>query len=375
MKNKFFSVILSILVSIVGFAGGFAYRVFIEDAPKSDVYVSGDLSIHFLQLGNIYTGDSVYIKCGENDILVDAGSANDSSATIIEYVDQFVEDNTLEYVIATHGHTDHIAAFYSEAGRESVFDHYKVETIIDFPLTNSSGGERTVVGKYRKARDAEVEKGAKHYTALDCYNNANGASRVYKLSDSVELEILYNFYYENEDKYDENNYSVCFMINQGDNHYMFTGDLEKEGEEELVKYYEANHGGLPQCVLYKAGHHGSKTSSCSDFMAAIQPKYVCVCCCAGTSEYTDEAENQFPTQRMIDNVAPYTDKVYVTSVVDNYVDHDNWDKYGTVKPLNGNIVFTVSAGKISIECSHSNLILKETDWFKENRTMPSEWAA
>ena len=84
--------------------------------------------------------------------------------------------------------------------------------------------------------------------------------RIYQISPSVEMEILYNYYYENTTS-DENNYSVCLMFNQGDNHYLFTGDLEKSGEEHLVEYYEDIGEPLPHCVLYKAGHHGSKTSS------------------------------------------------------------------------------------------------------------------
>ena len=364
MKGKVSAILLSILAILVGFVGGFAYNIFVYNIPKSDVYSSGELSIHFLELGNKYTGDCVYIKCGETDVLIDAGSNNSSSTTIIEYVDQFVEDNTLEYVIATHGHTDHIGAFYSTNDREGIFEHYKVDTIIDFPLTNSKAGATSVVGRYYEARDEEVANGAKHYNALDCYNNAEGASRTYKLSESVEMEILYNYYYENTYSSGENNYSVCMMLNQGDNHYLFTGDLESGGEKKLVDFYEENHGGLPQCLLYKAGHHGSKTSSTSYLMDVIQPEYVCVCCCAGTSEYTDTNENQFPTQEMIDNIAPYTDKVYVTSMVDNYVDMDNWDTSGTIKSMNGNIVFTSNKGKVTVECSNNNLILKETDWFK-----------
>ena len=220
------------------------------------------------------------------------------------------------------------------------------------------------------ARDAEVEAGANHWTALECYNNENGASRVIELSADVEMEILYNYYYDHTDSSGENNYSVCLMINQGDNHYLFTGDLEEKGETRLVTYYEENHGGLPHCVLYKAGHHGSKTSSCPELMEAISPEYVIVCCCAGTSEYTDTDENQFPTQEFINNVAPYTDKIYVTSMVDNYVDKSDFSNLGTVKSMNGNIIFSVSGSTVKLEFSNNDLKLKDTDWFKAHRTWP-----
>lgn len=366
-------IFISLIITSLGFAGGFLIEVFIIDSPKTETFVSGDLSIHFLQLGNKYTGDCVFIQCGENDILIDAGSRNDSSTTIIDYVDNYVTDNTLEYVIATHGHEDHISAFYSTTDRVGIFEHYKVENIIDFPLTNSTATSRTVVGKYYAARDEEIANGANHYTALECYNNQNGVSRIIQLSEGVELEILYNYYYENTDSSGENNYSVCVMINQGDNHYLFTGDLEENGEEKLVEYYQQNYEGLPHCVLYKAGHHGSKTSSSITLMEAITPEYVCVCCCAGTSEYTDTKANQFPTQEFIDNVAPYTKNVYVTSMVDNYVDKSDFSSLGTVKAMNGNIVFTASGNKISLEFSNNDLRLLDTQWFQENRVCPTAW--
>lgn len=366
-----FSVLLTLILLCAGFVVGFAYRVFFEDRPTSDVFLSGDLAIHFLELGNNSTGDSIFIQCGENDILIDAGSDNTSSSTLISYIDNYVTDNTLEYVIATHGHTDHIGAFYStQSNGEGIFEHYVVENIIDFPLTNSSASANSVVGRYYSARDEEIANGANHYSALECYNNQNGGQRVIELSQDVELEILYNYYYEHTFSSGENNYSVCVMINQGDNHYLFTGDLEEEGEERLVDYYAENHGGLPHCVLYKAGHHGSYTSSTAKLMEAITPEYICICCCAGTSEYTTNKDRQFPSQDFIDRVAPYTDKIYVTTVVDYYSDSHS---ECTVKSMNGNIIFRVSNGEITIECSNNDTILKDTEWFKANRTCPAVW--
>ena len=116
-------------------------------------------------------------------------------------------------------------------------------------------GAAAGAGAASAAAGAAVAAGAVHYTALQCWNQTDGAQRVYEVSDGVEMEILYNYYYENESK-DENNYSVCLMFNQGDKHFLFTGDLEEDGEEQLVVYNQ-----LPKVELFKAGHHGSKTSS------------------------------------------------------------------------------------------------------------------
>lgn len=368
MAKKKFNLILTffccLLALIIGFIAAFAVYTYLKKPHGGDVYVSGDLQIHFLELGNKYTGDCVYIKAGETDILIDAGSRTNSVGTIDSYLqEQMNGDRTLEYVIVTHSDRDHIACFAGDKSNDSLFDLYECETIIDFSRTNQyskSGGPSATFERYIEKRDAEEKLGANHYTALDCWNEANGAQKVYELSSGIEMEILYNYYYEN-DSADENNYSVCIMLNQGDKHFLLTGDLEEDGEEKLVEYND-----LPEVELFKAGHHGSKTSSNDCLLSVIKPKIVCVCCCAGTDEYSDTPENQFPTQAMVDRVSAYTENVYVTSLGDESAPN------GYVS-MNGNIVVTSNRNGVTVECSNNNTLLKDTDWFKENRICPNNW--
>lgn len=369
--NKALTIFLSILSLIIGFCAGvvgnYVYDRKTNDIYKSD-YVYGDLEMHFLELGNGYTGDSCYIKCGDVDILVDAGSRTSSSTTIANYLDTQVTDKKLEYVIVTHADRDHIAGFAGDSKNPSIFARYEVDTIIDFPLTNKVGSKETGVLKdYYSERDSRVEKGAKHYNALQCYNNTDGGQRTYKLSDTITLNILYNYYYENSSP-DENNYSVCFQIEDGDNKYLFTGDLELEGEEKLV----ANNS-LDKVKLFKAGHHGSKTSSNDCLLDVIQPEVCVVTCCAGSVEYTQNLENTFPTQLFINRISKWTDKVYVTTV--GTIAKDDSDKWKDVSyaSLNGIVVVKVNNGTLNVECSNNNTVLKDTDWFKNNRTTPDAW--
>lgn len=369
--NKALTIFLSILSLIIGFCAGvvgnYVYDRKTNNIYKSD-YVYGDLEMHFLELGNGYTGDSCYIKCGDVDILVDAGSRTSSSTTIANYLDTQVSDKKLEYIIVTHADRDHIAGFAGDSKNLSIFARYEVDTIIDFPLTNKVGSKETGVLKdYYSERDSRVKKGAKHYNALQCYNNTDGGQRTYKLSDTITLNILYNYYYENSSP-DENNYSVCFQIEDGDNKYLFTGDLELEGEEKLV----ANNS-LDKVKLFKAGHHGSKTSSNDCLLDVIQPEVCVVTCCAGSVEYTQNLENTFPTQLFINRISKWTDKVYVTTV--GTIAKDDSDKWKDVSytSLNGIVVVKVNNGTLNVECSNNNTVLKDTDWFKNNRTTPDAW--
>ena len=308
-----------------------------------------DMYIHFIDFGNSSSGDSVYIKAGDTDILIDAGSTKESAPIIKSYVDRYCTDGILEYVIVTHSDTDHIYAFTRSGG--GIFEMYDCKTIIDFAQVKS---ESATLKTYYERRDAEVAAGANNYTALECYNNANGAQRVYDIADGITMEILYQKYYEQVSS-DNNNHSVCVLFTQGDNHYLFTGDLEESGEKSLV---ECNPN-LPEVQLFKAGHHGSATSTNEVLLKVIRPEYVVASCVAGDRRYG------FPSQDFINRVAPYTDKVYVTMA--------HPDDASTTGKMNGNIIFSCVNGVIEVHGSNNDIILKDTAWFAANRTMPEAW--
>ena len=122
------------------------------------------------------------------------------------------------------------------------------------------------------------------------------------------------------------------LLTQGQNNYLFTGDLEAEGEESLVEEND-----LPECKLFKAGHHGSPTSNGAKLMAEIRPEIVVVCCCCGNyKEYNfGSMDVVFPSQTFVNNVAPYTDRIYVPTLYS--------ETEGFV-PMNGNIVLSSDGG-------------------------------
>lgn len=357
-------VIITALVLAVIIGAGYYYYVNFYKKNQA-LPATGELEFHFMLLGNDKSGDCIYVKAGENDILIDSGSYYDSIDDICAYLDNYVSDGKLEYVIATHADEDHIACFAGRESGDSLFDIYQVETIIDFPKTNKKSN---VYNRYLRERDAEVESGAKHYTALQCVKETDGAKRVYELTDSVSMEVLYNHYYEHESG-DENNYSVCLMFRHGERQFLFTGDLEKEGEEYLAEEYD-----FTQVELYKAGHHGSKTSSNECLLKEISPKICVVTCCAGSVEFTDNLENTFPTQAFIDRISKYTDKVYVPITVEveqvGTLSNGNPDYRNLQYTLmNGNIVVKSEAGKdVYVSCSNNNTVLKDTVWYGANRT-------
>lgn len=317
---------------------------------------TGAVSVHFLELGNKYTGDCTYIKIGENiDILIDCGSKSNSVATVSNYLNQYVTDGSLEYVIVTHAHQDHYAGFATTEQVDSIFDLYECKNIIQFSQTNQKSTAK-MYANYIRERDAEVDLGANLYTATDILNNFDNGTIVLDQANDISLQILNSYYYTNS-AHTENDYSVCTLISQGDKNFLFTGDLEEDGEEYLTTL-----NNLPQVELYKAGHHGSKTSSTMTLLNKIQPKIVCVCCCAGSSEYTKNISNQFPTVEFINNISQFTTNVYVTTLSVDYANN-------IFTSFNGNIVVMSNKNQptTSVYCSNNTLKLKDTDWFKQNR--------
>lgn len=137
-----------------------------------EVIKGEDLSIHFLETGNWNTGDCIYIKAGENDILIDAGSVESSAETISKYVNQYCTDGKFEYVIATHAHKDHIAGFVGTSQVQGIFERYKCDNIIQFAKTDST---TKLYNNYVAAVNKQKDDGANVYTALQCWNNKDGA--------------------------------------------------------------------------------------------------------------------------------------------------------------------------------------------------------
>lgn len=330
----------------------------VATGTKAEI-VNADLSVHFLELGNKYTGDCTLIKVGNSEVLIDAGSRKNSAATISAYIDEYCTDGVLEYVIATHAHQDHIAGFVGNTSgteKTGVLYKYEIGTLIQFSLTNATSA---IYNEYCQAVEYAKSRGTEVYTAKQCWYETDGAKKKYYLDDgnNISLNVLYNYYYDNKTE-DENDYSVCTLLTQvtpeNTFNYLFTGDLEESGESYLV-----DNNSLPRVELFKGGHHGSYTASTEKLLNTIKPKNVAVCCCCGTTEYTSNKNNTFPAQAFIDRVAKHTENIYCTTLITDYANNG-------FTSMNGNIVFYYK-DELKIYCSNNTTVLKDTVWFKENR--------
>ncbi len=75
-------------------------------------------------------------------------------------------------------------------------------------------------------------------------------------------------------EYESNNGSMVVSVEYGDFSFLLTGDVEKEGEEEIRERIDQ----LGQYHLLKVAHHGSKGSSMEAFLEEIQPRVSLISC-------------------------------------------------------------------------------------------------
>ena len=67
---------------------------------------------------------------------------------------------------------------------------------------------------------------------------------------------------------DRNSESLVFLLEYGRFRLLLTGDLETDGENEILAA-----GGIGQVTVLKAGHHGSNSSTGEAFLETVRPEF------------------------------------------------------------------------------------------------------
>ncbi|MCR5041555.1 MAG: MBL fold metallo-hydrolase [Clostridia bacterium] len=261
MKNSrqnILVVIVILLISLAAVAVGIVKYEKNASSPKPIEYGESaglglpGLSAHFIDVGQ---GDSVLLHAGGSLVLVDAGT-RDGGDAVVEYLTK-LGVKTLDCVVATHPHSDHIG------GMRKVFKAFRVKAVLAPEIDEEN---LPTTSAYEKILGAiEEEQGCKASYALP--------GEVYTYGD-VSFTVLAPL-----KQYDSlNNMSIVIRVEYEGRALMLTGDAEAEEENDML-----DSGSELSADVLKCGHHGSFTSTSDRFLDAVGPRLAVISCGADNS--------------------------------------------------------------------------------------------
>ena len=202
---------------------------------------TSELTVHYIDVGQ---ADASLVLCDGHSLLIDGGNAADSDL-IAAYLKK-KNISTLDYVVCTHAHEDHVGGL---SGALSVMN---VNNVIA-PKTEAD----TKAYQNFKRKASEQGLTIQHPTAGNSFSL--GSSNVQIIGPITEPAD------------DLNNTSIVMKLTYGNTSFLFTGDAERQEERAII---DAGYD-LSADVL-KVGHHGSDTSTSYVWLREIMPEYAII---------------------------------------------------------------------------------------------------
>lgn len=224
---------------------------------------NSNLMIHYIDVGQ---ADCCLIQEDGHNMLIDAGNREDAPKVISYLKNHGVA--SLDFVVGTHPHEDHIGAMAQVLRK---FSAQKIimprvvattETYKDLLQTIQQLGKKITA----PVPNASYTLGACTFTIL-APNSSN---------------------YENL-----NNYSVVLKLTYQETSFLFEGDAEGVSENEILsKKYDI------QANVLKVGHHGSNSSTTAAYLAKVNPQYAIISCGQGNDYGHPHRETLDKLQKM-----------------------------------------------------------------------------
>lgn len=291
--GRFFA---SVAVIAIGLVAAHFLDIFTIDDWKellgksTAVHTEGTAEVHFIDVDQ---GDCSLVISDGKTLLIDTGE-KEHAQKVCEYMRKN-DVEKIDYMLLSHQHSDHMG------GASEIINSIDVENIIIPKLSD----DMTPTTKFYENFLLSVQnKGLKLTAAVP--------GNVYEIGE-CNLEIISPV----EEYNDLNNVSAAAILTHGENKFLFTGDIEKKAEKDII-----DDGRLTEVDVYKSAHHGSNTSNCKEFLEIVKPDYAVIMCGAGNSY-------KHPNEDAVERIRKYTDQIYRTD-------------------LDGTIVFTSSEEELSV---------------------------
>lgn len=207
----------------------------------------GELEVHFIDVGQ---GDSILIQTTSKNILIDGGNRGNIALNYLN--NRGIE--TLDLVIGTHPHADHIG------GLINVMEAIPVREVIDPGVVHTT----------KTFED--------YLTLIDEKNikfSEGRAGMTRDLGGGAAMQIIHP---SSPSSSHLNNASIVARVTFGQISFLFTGDAEAEAESQIL-----NRGYTLDSTILKVGHHGSRTSTTAAFLSAVGPDAGVIMCGTGNT--------------------------------------------------------------------------------------------
>lgn len=212
------------------------------------------LHVNFYDVGQ---GDAIFIQTYMgNKIIIDGGPSDAVLRHLGEDLPFF--DRSIDMLILTHAHTDHVA------GLIDIIKRYHVKRVVLPEVQFESGpySEFLKLIEEKKIEKIFARAGQRIYldnaTVFDIYY-PNG--KIGGLTSSGKYQL------ESDDL---NDTSIVGKLSFGNNKLLLTGDAGIEVERQLLPQYDLDSD------LLKVGHHGSRHSTSKEFLAEVTPAYAVI---------------------------------------------------------------------------------------------------
>ena len=210
-----------------------------EKVQKIEV-PDGEMEVHFIDVGQ---ADCALLASGGHFMLIDGGN-NDDAEHIVTYL-QNAGVKKLDLVVGTHPHEDHIGSLYAAIEAFDIGAVYMPDVSADTET-------------YRDVLDAVEGKG------LQVQHPVPG--------DMLDFNGLPVEIFGPVKEYSNlNNHSIVLRVSVGETAFLFTGDVEIEGEYDILEQ-----GFDISADVLKVSHHGSSGSSVEEFLAYTDADYAVI---------------------------------------------------------------------------------------------------
>jgi competence protein ComEC len=226
---------------------------------------NGALRVVFVDVGQ---GDgAVLIAPGGEQIVVDGGP-NQAMLGALGALMPFL-DRQVELMILSHPHLDHVASF------PDIVERYDVREIL-------MSGVHAGLPAYQRFLSLLQNEGARVDLADPAKDIDLGALR---------FDVLWPQPGLVGQEADLNNTSVVVRASFGSSSVLFTGDIGEEAEREIL-----SEGIDVRADILKVAHHGSRTSSTTAFLKAVNPRLAVI-------SVAEQNRYGHPTQEALDRLA------------------------------------------------------------------------